>query len=678
MLRLKTILQYRYTTLIFLLIVILISFIRYNFKEQSSININTKEITGTILDYNLDGNKLNLIIKDKEKIKATYYLKAKKELTNYQKSILGYKVKLIGTLSKPKKNTIPNTFNYQEYLYNNNIYLTMNVDSVSFIGEPNTIYKIKNCLIDYINTFKSKVYLNMFIVGNKKYLDEDTYNNYKSGGVLHIFAISGMHISLLSLIILKLLFKSKESTKYLIVSIFLILYMFITSFSPSVVRSSVVFILLFINKHYTLNLKTINVFYLGIGLILLFNYKMLFNTGFLYSSVISFSLIYFSYYIKGNYLIKLIKISVIAMLFSLPITINMNYEINILSILNNLLFVPLISLFVYPLSLITLLIKPLDIFFFNITNVVEFLSSKLLVLNIVIPKMPWWLIVVYYLVLMYAFINNNKKPLLVLIAILAIHKYSYLFDNNYYIYFLNVGQGDSTLIRHKNDAILIDTGGKVVFQKEPWMKTKEYYITDNTMIFMKSIGIDSIDMILTHGDQDHMGEAVHVVKNFRVNNIILNCGKFNTLEKNIIKSFKNYKSCITKYKFLSFLNTKEYSDENGNSIVAYFKVGNKKVLLMGDAGVEREKDILEKYKLSNIDILKVGHHGSKTSSSQEFINTIKPKYSIISVGVNNGYGHPNKEVLDNLSNSKKFRTDEDGSVMFKINNDKLKIEICCL
>ena len=99
-------------------------------------------------------------------------------------------------------------------------------------------------------------------------------------------------------------------------------------------------------------------------------------------------------------------------------------------------------------------------------------------------------------------------------------------------------------------------------------------------------------------------------------------------------------------------------------------------MFMGDAGVEKEKDILNKYNITSIDILKIGHHGSKTSSSKSFINKIKPKYSIISVGKNNRYGHPNKEVLNNLDHSKIYRTDENGSIMFKIKNNKLKIETC--
>ena len=97
---------------------------------------------------------------------------------------------------------------------------------------------------------------------------------------------------------------------------------------------------------------------------------------------------------------------------------------------------------------------------------------------------------------------------------------------------------------------------------------------------------------------------------------------------------------------------------------------------MGDAGIDKEKDILDKYNLSNVDVLKVGHHGSKTSSSKSFINEINPKNSIISVGKNNRYGHPNKEALNNLEGSKIYRTDLDGSIMFKIKNNELKIETC--
>ena len=181
-----------------------------------------------------------------------------------------------------------------------------------------------------------------------------------------------------------------------------------------------------------------------------------------------------------------------------------------------------------------------------------------------------------------------------------------------------------------------------------------------------------------------MGEAINLVNNFKVEKVIFNCGEFNDLEKELIKVLDKkkikYYSCIKELNIddnkLYFLQTKEYDNENDNSNVIYTELNGYKFMLMGDAGVDKEKDILDKYNISAIDVLKVGHHGSKISSSKEFIDEINPKYSIISVGKNNRYGYPNKEVLDTLQDSKIYRTDRDGSIMFKIKNNKLQIETC--
>ena len=181
-----------------------------------------------------------------------------------------------------------------------------------------------------------------------------------------------------------------------------------------------------------------------------------------------------------------------------------------------------------------------------------------------------------------------------------------------------------------------------------------------------------------------MGEAINLVENFKVDKVIFNCGEYNDLEKELIKVLdkKNipYYSCIKELNIdknkLYFLQTKEYDNENDNSNVIYTELNGYKFMFMGDAGVEKENDILEKYNISNIDVLKVGHHGSKTSSGKEFINEINPKYSIISVGKNNRYGHPKDEVLETLKNSKIYRTDLDGSIEIKLNKRRYKIRTC--
>ena len=169
----------------------------------------------------------------------------------------------------------------------------------------------------------------------------------------------------------------------------------------------------------------------------------------------------------------------------------------------------------------------------------------------------------------------------------------------------------------------------------------------------------------SHGDEDHIGGSITLINNFKVKKVIFKCGEFNDLEKELIKLLDKkkikYYSCIKELNIYNnkfhFLQTKYYDNENDNSNVIYTELDGYKFMFMGDAGVEKEKDILNKYNISGIDVLKIGHHGSKISSSKEFINEINPNYSIISVGKNNRYGHPNKEILNNLEGSKIYRTD---------------------
>ena len=175
-----------------------------------------------------------------------------------------------------------------------------------------------------------------------------------------------------------------------------------------------------------------------------------------------------------------------------------------------------------------------------------------------------------------------------------------------------------------------------------------------------------------------------MVENFKVEKVIFNCGSYNDLEQELIEVLDKkkipYYSCIKELDIddnkLYFLSNKDYGNENDNSNVIYTELNGYKFMFMGDASVTTEKEILDKYNLPNIDVLKVSHHGSKTSSGKNFIDEISPKYSIISVGKNNRYGHPNNNVLNNLEGSKIYRTDLDGSIEIKFNKNGYKISTC--
>lgn len=647
-----------------------------------------------IIDYKIDGNQLSLDF-DSDVI-GKYYFESLKEKESFNKTFsLGDTLSLKGTLEIPKNNTIPNTFNYKEYLKYKKINYILKIDSFKvYSSNKNIFLKIKNYLYKRIYNIKYNDYLYAFILGKSSYLDEEEYENYKINGVTHLFALSGLHVSIFSLILLNIMkrLKLKEKLSFIITSLFLLFFSFVASYTPSILRAVIFFILSSINKIYYFHIKPINILYLTFIILVVINPFYIFNTGFILSFTITFFILLFNEYnsVKSG-LKSILIISLLSFFSSLPIIINMSYEINIISSINNIFFIPFVTNIVFPVSIISVIFPKISYVLNILTTFMEYVSnvsSNIVNITIYFPYFNKISIVFYYLFLILFIKLKKKRYLFLILFILLFLKIKPMFNRNTILYFLDVGQGDSLLIRTKNNkSIMVDTGGKLTYKKEKWeLKNRNFDIEKNTIIpFIKSIGINKIDyLFLTHGDYDHMGKTINLVNNFKVEKVIFNCGEFNQLEQALIKVLDKkkikYYSCIKELNIdnnkLYFLQTKEYDNENDNSSVIYTELNGYKFMFMGDAGIEKEKDILEKYNISNIDVLKVGHHGSKTSSSKEFIDEIEPKYSIISVGKNNRYGHPNKEVLNILDESKIYRTDQDGSIMFKIKNDKLEIETC--
>jgi competence protein ComEC len=664
--KLKKILQSNYFLLLIIIFSIILCFLKICIiKYHSNINPNKNYFEGVIDSYSLKNNNYKIIIKNKEKIICYYYSKTKIKLK------LGESIKVKGLFEIPSNNTIPNNFNYRKYLNNHHIYYIFKAQKLIIKNTKiNIIYQIKNYINEKCNKFHNRNYFKAFILGNKEELDE--YKKFQINGVSHLFAISGMHISLLTSIILFIL--KKFPLKNIITIIFLIAFSLITNYSASILRSVVFFILLFLNKKYNLKITTKNILIYTCLLLIINNPLIIYDMGFLYSSIVTFGLILSKKYYKKNYFYNLFITSFFAYLFSIPITSYFNYELNIMAILNNLIIVPLISIIIYPLCLICFICPFIEPLFNLFIIILEFINNNLIILNIIIPKVNLFLYFIYYVFLLIFIFTNKIRYLSLGILYLFSFKIKPLFNNNLSVYYIDVKQGDSTLISTANQKVLIDTGG-----------LNNYQIGNNIIKLIKSLGSNHIDyLILTHGDYDHMGEAKNIVENFKVENVIFNCGAYNNLENELLKILDkkkiNYYSCIKelnidKYK-LQFLNTGIYDNENDNSNVIYFNYNYYKFLFMGDAGIQREKSILEKYNLKNIDFLKVGHHGSNTSSSKYFINRIQPKYSLISVGKNNRYGHPQKSVLNILNDSKVYRTDKTGSIEIKLNKNGYKVRSC--
>ena len=209
------------------------------------------------------------------------------------------------------------------------------------------------------------------------------------------------------------------------------------------------------------------------------------------------------------------------------------------------------------------------------------------------------------------------------------------------ITFINVGQGDSILIRNRNKTVLLDTGGNTSFD-----------MVEETLIpYFRKVGVRKIDLLITtHDDYDHSGAASSLIENFKVTSY-----------------YHSRENFPCKIGDLYFENINYYDgDENDSCLVFLLDFMHKKWLFTGDASTESEEAILSSGVNIDCDILKVGHHGSNTSTSEAFLKAASPSEAIISCGAKNKYGHPNKEVLERLEKYKVKirRTDLEGTISY--------------
>lgn len=653
--------------LILLFSLIIITYIRVkNNIYTTHLEQNQTRIEGVIIDIKDYENRKTYIVKCIEKVLVNCYE------CEYDLQV-GDKVIIEGTLKLPRENSNFNLFNYKKYLMSKKIYWTMELNKIEVVGKSNNIlYFLKNWVRNRLGNNK---YLNAFIIGNNIYIEEDIEESYQKNGITHLLALSGSQVTLLSSIIF---FFSKRFVKnkilnIIIISVFLTIFMFITGFTPSVLRSVLIFIvysLIKIDKIEALGLVCFS--------LLLYNPFYIYDNGFSFSFIISFYIILFSKKIKTkNYLINLLYISLIASLASVPILANSFFEINLTSFLINLFFVPLVSFVIFPLSLIVLIIPFLEpIFNFSVI----FMENSSLFFNklnylIIMPKMHIILVIMYYL-LLYLVLKKSHKYLLVMFIFIILCSNLCFYKIYPEITFINVEQGDSILISFKDKNILIDTGGNPMNDN----------VGKNILVpYLKSVGVKKIDyLILTHGDYDHAGETKRLINEYKISNIIFNSYENNELENNIIEASKTKK--INTYFYsknklnidgvvFNFLNKKN-KNENKDSLIIYTALNKKNILLLADVTKEEEKHILKEYNFENVDILKIGHHGSKTSTSDELLN-LDIKNAVISVGKNNMFKHPSQEIVAKIENKNipLYMTSINGTIKFVL-KDKTLLYTC--
>ena len=542
-------------------------------------------------------------------------------------------------------------FSFKDYLSYRNIEYELEINNYQILTNGDTFKpKLMENLLKGLDN-KSSSIINMLIFGNKD--DKELYNKLINLGVVQLFVVSGFHFNALE----QLLSKIKIKWINILILVFLEFYLYILDFQIAASRAFLMFCLkLLANKVKFLN-NFIN-YLLVLSLFLLINPYYIYHQGFILSFLLTFILIF----IKEIKIKNLYK-SFIVYLCALPIIISMNNEINILSFLFQLILTPLVTLLFFS-SWLTLLVKFLSPLYLILVNIfiliVDIFNS--VPSMVIIKSLSFFGLFLYFsliLIIIYLLaIKLNKKIgiFACLLSILLIYQYNYrfIFENESVVFF-DVGQGDCTLISLGNNKghILIDTGGNINYD----------YAIKVIIPYLKANGIRKLDYVLiSHNDYDHNGALESLINNYNVNKVLYG-SYFKELE-------------YERFKITNLNYGTNYNEDNERSGVFYFELFSKSFLIMGDASKKNEEEIMSRYSL-DIDYLRIGHHGSNTSSSLMFLDNINCNNAIISVGKYNNYGHPHKEVLDNLNmlNYNIYRTDLHGMIIITSNGIKTRFDV---
>lgn len=648
----------------------------------------------------------------------------------------GELIQLNGEYILPEGSRNYKGFNYREYLKTKKIYGSISCQNIKIISNNNLnkVLIFSNIIKNYIIEISKKLLPNKtsslfcgIIIGETNEISEEVKDSFKTSNLTHILSVSGSHTTYIILGLTYIFIKSKIAKKwtYIFTIIILILLMFITEFTSTVVRACLMsIIMLGANLFYRKSDITSNIS-ISLLIILIMNPFAITEIGLQFSYLGTIGIILLNKNIK-NLLIKLKINKKIAELLSITFSAQAMIIPIMALCFNNISFTFFISnFFAGPILGIDIILGFITIFI----SLISFELAKMLAifLNIgleiliyisditanlpfssIIIKTPYltsiifiyfFIFVTNYLYTLYISKNSlrrfqkkilkkvsfkNIKKLIcvmlstILIFNLCVTEYSKSLKE-LKIYFIDVGQGDSTLIVTPNlKTILIDGG-------------EEKNILVNYLLDRRIKTIDYI--IISHFDSDHCNGLIEVIEKLKVRNIliseqayysedytniakIINQQKINTVFVKQGDSLKIDKD--VKIKILYPSKNLEYEDLNNNSIVAKVEYYNFSMLFTGDIEKSEQK-ILEKYKNTEeikSTILKISHHGSKTSSSEEFLKEVNPRIALIGVGKNNKFGHPNNGVLERLEkiNCKIYRTDEMGEIQIKI-NEKGKIWI---
>lgn len=543
------------------------------------------------------------------------------------------------------------------------------------------------------------------VLGDRSDLSEETKKLYQQNGIAHILAISGLHISLIGAGLFFLLrrYVMPMQAAVVITMVFLVLYGILTGFSVSTQRAVCMMGCMLLARLVGRRYDPLSALSLSAILQLLVHPFVLFQTGFQLSyGTVTGILLFVNYFqemeLGSGIVPQAFWGSLGIQLVTLPILLSSYFEISLYSVLTNVILLPLMggiltaSLGGIAFGCIRFI---LGRFFFGFVHysflffdVICTVLGSLPYANVIIGKPFFWQILLYYMGIMLFCILQKKVPnrcnLLILlmgllVLCLPVHRVSGIQVTN-----LDVGQGDCICIRTDQATVLVDGGSSDV------KEVGKYRIVP----YLKSQGISRLDYIfVTHSDGDHISGIQEMVADVSHMGLDIGTVVLPRIEKKDEEYLDFVSLCRKADVSLKFMTkgdrvtlgevqllclhpyaSYDWRSENNYSLVLQLRYRQFTGILTGDLEMEGEQEVLEE--INEVDYLKVGHHGSKGSSSPEFLDKLIPKLSVVSCGRKNRYGHPHKELLERLEavGAKVLRTDQGGAVTVRCDGEAWQAE----
>ncbi|WP_243524514.1 DNA internalization-related competence protein ComEC/Rec2 [Bacillus pseudomycoides] len=665
----------------------------------------------------INGDQLSFQIKvnDRDMLQLMYKIQTAEQKEKLRKLHAGMTCAFQGEMKVPPEARNFYGFDYRDYLQKQKIHFLFEAKEISNCTQNSLTFTQwvfllrQNAVLKVAEMFpgQSGAFMNALLFGDRQLMTFEVEEQYQQFGLVHLLAISGSHIVLLLaigyFILLRIGLTREMTTIFLVVCI--PLYMFLAGASPSVIRASVTGVMLLLALMHAIRLSSLDALSMTAILMLVYDPYMVFDIGFQFSFIGSFALLLSSNRLlhRDNGLIQnTIYLSVISQLASTPILLYHFGYFSPYSIFLNHIYVPFLSCMVLPCSIViflcALFVPFVSTWLAHGLSVCLMFSNEILqccenlpFIRLTFGQTPLFLVVLYSFSIIGIFVvweNMVSKYILSIVVVLFLficicHYVSPYFRASGSVMFIDVGQGDAILIRLPYDKgiYLIDTGGTIPVKKEAWQKKKHEFSVGHDILlpFLQKEGIRKIDkLIVTHGDTDHMGAAKELLSTIAVEEIVFGKKREDTvLEKELrqIAKQKNIRVNIVEegdrwqVDEAAFTVLSPNGGENGDndsSIALWAKLGGFTWLFTGDLEGKGEQRIIKRYPELRADILKVGHHGSKTSSSSSFLHLIQPQKAIISAGEYNRYGHPHQEVLERLLELEIeiWRTDKQGAVFY--------------